>query len=148
MTAFRNYKQRSLLSPVDRKGKTLHVKGRHILEFLLIQRYLYTGGKLSELKEYMADTPIKELIDLIQADSTSFRGTIVPYYKESLTKQLPRSDEGTINSKQAVWYHLKLIDGIEMHCDATKYSLEDTAKLKKFLFNALDQFQRISKRSK
>lgn len=136
----RSYRQKGLLQPIEKNGVRLILNGKNLIQYLLIQRFLFLGAKLGELIEVIPAMSDENLQYLILAETLSLSD--LPMLSPSISILKPSANiDNAMESSFPIWHHLSISKDIILNINAKKYSSRNFDKLKVKLKEVLDNFE-------
>lgn len=127
----RNYRKFKLIHPINKQGRKLWLDGRNLIQFFLVQRFLWDGYTLKSLQG-IRDLHEDELKRLILAKSVVI--TDLP------ASALPMPSTSASNlAKNAKWYHIKVTNGIVLQIQSDKFSPEKINAIRDAVKSAIDE---------
>ncbi len=133
--AIRSYRQKGLLGPTDKHGAKLILSGTNLIRYLLVQRFLLVGVKLSDLKVSIPDMTDENLKYLIISESLSLSD--LPIITFTKPDKLTTSTANKLTSDLPVSYTLKISPGVQLLINANQYSVDEAIQIVKVIKTAL-----------
>ena len=118
----RNYRQKGLIHPIQKDGRKLLLDGRNILQFLLIQRFLWLGSNLNRLQPIsnLADDDLQQLVMATEVNISD-----LPEPIKSTTTPASRA-----LGKNLCWHHFKMANGVMLQIQSEKYDPDQIMEIR------------------